>query len=74
MYLEFFASEEFKTKVPGENVSDPLKALFILNDELTIKEKHSPYDLHNQIAKSSENQVNLNLFELNLQFEVSVPK
>lgn len=71
---EFFASEEFKTKVPGSNISDVSKAPFKLNNVLTIKEKHGSYNLLNQIAKSSGNEIPLSLSELNLQFEVSVLK
>lgn len=71
---EFFASEEFKTKVPGSNISDVSKAPFKLNNVLTIKEKHGSYNLLNQIAKSSGNEIPLCLSELNLQFEVSVLK
>jgi 3-hydroxyanthranilate 3,4-dioxygenase len=69
---EFFASDEFKTKVPGSNVLDEKKIPYKLNNVLIEKSKHGAYNLLEFVRSSPLNNLNLTSADKNFQFDVRV--
>ncbi|CAF0727084.1 unnamed protein product [Brachionus calyciflorus] len=70
----YFASEEFKTKIPGNNVLDKSEYPFELNNVVLDLEKHGPYKFDDKIKSDSSKILNLTPDELSLQFEILVLK
>lgn len=68
----FFASEEYKTKVPGTNIADKLP--YELNRTILNESKHGPFNLKERLEENKSNCVNLTPTELWLQFEVEILK
>jgi 3-hydroxyanthranilate 3,4-dioxygenase len=75
MIKQFLASDEYKTKVPGQNVVEKDKLPFELNDTMINKSLHGPFNLTEKISENKQSRsVNLTPSELNLQFNVEVLK
>lgn len=70
----YFASEEYKTKAPKDNVVKACDLPFQLNDTVIDKEKHGAYDLLSKINSCKETFICLTPAELDLQFDVIVYK
>jgi len=70
----FFASEEYRTKVPKNNIMDPRDLPFELNQVRIEKEKHGVYNLMEKINSSNCDVINLTPADMHLQFEVLVLK
>ncbi len=72
---DFFASEEYKTKCPGQNVLDENEVPFKLNQVVLEKHSHGSFNLFEKLNKMEANEngvISLNL--PGLQFNVSVFK
>jgi 3-hydroxyanthranilate 3,4-dioxygenase len=71
----FFASEEYKTKMPGKNVMDKDALPFQLNNTIINQNKHGAYNLAEKLSENkNQNLICLTPRELNLQFSVDVLK
>lgn len=70
----YFASEEYKTKQPLNNVLGKNEIPFELNQTLIQSDKHGPYNLFERISRDIDASINLTPCEINLQFEVKVLK
>lgn len=68
---QYFASEEYKTKVPRDNILNPTEYPYELNKTI-LGDQHGPYNLMEKIKSTSDNVLNLTPNEINLQFEVHV--
>lgn len=71
---EYFASDEFRTKIPGGHVAKEVP--FELNPTVLDRVKHGPYNLKDFIRTSPEglNELDLSPPDIRLQFQVSVLK
>ena len=69
---KYFASTEYQTKVPQDNVMDKKDLPFELSQTLIDKEKHGAYNLMEMISNSKKKSLNLTPSELNLQFSVEI--
>lgn len=70
----FFASDEYKTKVPGGNVVEASQLPYELNKTLIQPTQHGAFNLQERIAHGEKTRVDLTPDELNLQFRVEILK
>jgi 3-hydroxyanthranilate 3,4-dioxygenase len=68
----FFASEEYKTKQPGENVLPEADVPFKLNQATLSKHDHGAYNLFEKISQMNPSYGIIELSLPGLQFQVSV--
>lgn len=74
-FKEYFASNEYKTKLPNGNVKRPEDLPFTLNPVEMDKQKHGAYNLNEKLLSSDSNsRVDLTPKDMNLQFEIEVVK
>ena len=74
---EYFASEEYRTKVAKNNVLEKSKLAFALSTILIDRSLHGAFHLQERIKEAAvkkESVINLSPAELNLQFEVALYK
>jgi 3-hydroxyanthranilate 3,4-dioxygenase len=65
---EYFASEEYQTKIPSANVYAKSSLPFELNNTLLLKNKHGSFRLEEKLNKNCL----LTPAELNLQFKIEI--
>ena len=72
---KFFASEEYRTKQPKDNIVEPNQLPFELNSTVLDRNKHGAYNLRELIDRHVASvRLNLTPAELKLQFDVEILK